>query len=136
MLCNRHPQRLTLTTWTQWYPFLFWCLHSPISYFNLASRSPPPGFDHKTATHLISYSISYVQLLDVGIGTDTNVTNPWVELTLENRLGRRGCLRAYKHMVKLILNPCRTLKIITRELYTNHVLLPQAMKDHTKTTAV
>ena len=35
--------------------------------------------------------------------------NQWVELTLENRLVRGGCLRAYKHMVKLTLNPCRTL---------------------------
>ena len=38
-----------------------------------------------------------------------NVTNPWVELTLENRLTRGGCSRAYKHMVKLILNPYGTL---------------------------
>ena len=38
------------------------------------------------------------------------VANPWVELTLENLLARGGYLRAYKHMVKLILNPCRTLE--------------------------
>ena len=38
-----------------------------------------------------------------------NVTNSWVELTLENWLVRRGCPRAYKHMVKLILNPWGTL---------------------------
>ena len=39
----------------------------------------------------------------------TNVINPWVELALENRLARGGCPRAYKHMVKLILNPFGTL---------------------------
>ena len=39
-----------------------------------------------------------------------NVANPWVELTLENLLARGGYLRAYKHMVKLILNPCGTLE--------------------------
>ena len=33
------------------------------------------------------------------------VTEPWIELTFEKRL-ERGCLRAYKHMVKLKLNPC------------------------------
>ena len=33
------------------------------------------------------------------------VTEQWVELTFENRL-EGGCLRAYKHMVKLTLNPC------------------------------
>ena len=38
-----------------------------------------------------------------------NVINPWVELALENRLAREGCPRAYKHMVKLILNPFGTL---------------------------
>ena len=37
------------------------------------------------------------------------VTNTWVELTIENRLVRGGCPKAYKHMVKLILNPCGTL---------------------------
>ena len=39
------------------------------------------------------------------------VTNPWVEveLTLENRLIRGGCLRAYKHMIKFTLNQCGTL---------------------------
>jgi len=39
-----------------------------------------------------------------------NVTNSWVELTLENWLARGGCPKAYKHMVKLILNPCGTLE--------------------------
>ena len=39
-----------------------------------------------------------------------NVKNPWVELTLENRLARGGCPRAYKCMVKLTLNPCGTLR--------------------------
>ena len=38
-----------------------------------------------------------------------SVTNSWVELTIENRLVRVGCPRAYKHMVRLILNPCGTL---------------------------
>ena len=37
------------------------------------------------------------------------VRNPWIELTLENKLARRGCPRAYKHKIKLILNPCGTL---------------------------
>jgi len=39
-----------------------------------------------------------------------NVTNPWVELTLENRLARGSCLRSYKHIIKLILNLCGTLR--------------------------
>ena len=38
-----------------------------------------------------------------------NVTNSWVELTIENQLAMAGCPRVYKHMVKLILNPCETL---------------------------
>ena len=38
-----------------------------------------------------------------------NVTSPGIELTLENRLARGGCPRAYKHMVKLILNLCEIL---------------------------
>ena len=37
------------------------------------------------------------------------VTNSWVKLTLENQLARGGCTRAYKHMIKFILNPCGTL---------------------------
>ena len=37
------------------------------------------------------------------------VRNSWVELTLENWLVRGGYLRAYKHMVKLILNSYGTL---------------------------
>ena len=37
------------------------------------------------------------------------VKNLWVELTLENWLARGGCPRAYKHMVKIIFNPRRTL---------------------------
>ena len=37
------------------------------------------------------------------------VTNPWAELTLENQLARGWCPRTYKHIIKLILNPCRTL---------------------------
>ena len=37
------------------------------------------------------------------------VTNLCIELTLENWLVRRGCPKAYKHMVKLILNSCVTL---------------------------
>ena len=38
-----------------------------------------------------------------------NVANPWVELTLENRLARGGCPRTYKHMIKLTFNQCGTL---------------------------
>ena len=38
------------------------------------------------------------------------VTNLWVELTLENRLARRGYPRGYKHMIKFILNVCETLE--------------------------
>ena len=37
------------------------------------------------------------------------VTNSWVELILENWHTRRGCPRAYKHMINFILNPCGTL---------------------------
>ena len=37
-----------------------------------------------------------------------NVRNPWIELTLKNRHARGGYSRAYKHMVKLILNSCGT----------------------------
>ena len=40
----------------------------------------------------------------------TFVRNPWAELILENWLARRGCLRAYKHMVKVTLNQCGTLE--------------------------
>ena len=29
-----------------------------------------------------------------------NVTNPWVELIIENWLANEGCARAYKHMIK------------------------------------
>jgi len=36
-------------------------------------------------------------------------TIPWVVLTLENWLARRGCLGAYILMVKRTLNPCGTL---------------------------
>ena len=36
------------------------------------------------------------------------ITKPWVKLTFEKRL-KGGRLRAYKHMVKLTLNPCETL---------------------------
>ena len=34
--------------------------------------------------------------------------NTWVKLTIENQL-KRGCLRAYNHMVKLTFNPCGIL---------------------------
>ena len=34
-----------------------------------------------------------------------NVSNPWVELTIENRLAKRGYPRVYKHMVNLTPNP-------------------------------
>ena len=40
---------------------------------------------------------------------DEFVTKPCVELTLEDRLARGGCPRAYKHMVRLILNLYGTL---------------------------
>jgi len=32
---------------------------------------PPPESDQKAATHLISYSMSYTQLLGVVVGSDT-----------------------------------------------------------------
>ena len=38
-----------------------------------------------------------------------NVRNSWLELILKNRLAKGGCLRAYKYMVKLILNSCKIL---------------------------
>ena len=38
-----------------------------------------------------------------------DVRNSWLELILENQLARGGCLRAYKHIVELILNPYGTL---------------------------
>ena len=37
------------------------------------------------------------------------VTNSWVELTFENQLVREWRPRAYKHMIKLILNLYETL---------------------------
>ena len=85
-------------------------LISSISYFNLVSRSPPWGFDHKVAAHLIPYLMSYTQLLGWWLLLIPNVTNPWVKLTLENQLAREGCQRAYKDTVKPLLNPCGTLK--------------------------
>ena len=50
---------------------LFWQLHSPIDYFNIASRSPLSRSNHKATSHLIPYSMSYDRLLDVIVGTDT-----------------------------------------------------------------
>ena len=35
-----------------------------------------------------------------------NVRNSWVELTLENKLTREGCLGAYIHIFKLALKQC------------------------------
>ena len=49
-----------------------------------------------------------------------NVTNSWVELTIENQLAMVGCPRVYKHMVKLILNPCETLGSYHHALQTAH----------------
>ena len=43
-----------------------------------------------------------IKLVDIEVRGD--VRNPWVELTLENWLVMGGCLRAYRHMVKLTLN--------------------------------
>ena len=40
----------------------------------------------------------------------SDVTNSWVKLTLENRLVMGGCPRTYKHMIKLTLNQCETLE--------------------------
>lgn len=37
------------------------------------------------------------------------VRNPWVELTLENRLARGGYTRVYKYIIKLRLNSFGTL---------------------------
>ena len=106
---SQRSRWLTLATLTRWKPFLFCSLHSPISYFNLASRPPPLGSNHKAATHLISYSMSYTWLLGVVVNFDTKCTNSLVELTLENRFARECCPRTYKHMVKLTLNPYGTL---------------------------
>ena len=50
---------------------LFWWLHLSISNFNLASGSLFPRFDNKTATHFITYSMSYAQLIGVVVGYDT-----------------------------------------------------------------
>ena len=69
--CGVYTRQFTLATPTLWYPFLFWWLHSPINYFNLASRSPPPGSDHKAATHLIPYLMSYARILGEVVGFDT-----------------------------------------------------------------
>ena len=56
-------------------------------------------------TYLISYSISYTRLLGVVVGSIPNVTNPWVELTIENQLTKEG-----QELIKLLLNSCRTLE--------------------------
>ena len=48
-----------------------------------------------------------IKLVDIEVRGD--VRNPWVELTLENRLVKGGYQRAYRHMVKLTLNQCETL---------------------------
>ena len=85
-------------------------LTSSISYFNIVSRSPPWGFGHKVAAHLIPYLMSYTRLLGWWLLLIPNVTNPWVKLTLENQLVREGCQRAYKDTIKPLLNPCGTLK--------------------------
>lgn len=42
-------------------------------------------------------------------GSNKNGTNPWIELTLENWLARKGSPRAYILMVKLVLKPHGTL---------------------------
>ena len=43
---------------------------------SLASRLPPLRSDHKTTTHLIPYSIGYVRLLDMMVGSDTKCYKP------------------------------------------------------------
>ena len=53
--------------------------------------------------------MSYTYYSGVVVALIPNVTNPWVKLTLENRLAKGGYPRAYKHIVKLIFNPCGTL---------------------------
>ena len=53
--------------------FSFWRFHSPISYLNLASRSPYLKFDHKPTTHLILYLMSEVRLLSVLVGSNTKL---------------------------------------------------------------
>ena len=42
-----------------------------LSYFNLAFRLPLSRSDHKTATHLIPYSMSYTRLIGVMVSSDT-----------------------------------------------------------------
>ena len=54
--------------------------------------------------------MSYIRLLDMAIGSNTKIANPWVKLILENQFVRRGCPKAYKHMIQFILNPCGTLE--------------------------
>ena len=53
--------------------FFYYKLHfgSRMCNFNPTSRSPLLGFDHKAATHLIPYSMSYTQLIAVMVGSDT-----------------------------------------------------------------
>ena len=49
--------------------------------------------------------MSCIRLLRVMVGSDTKYYKPMRRTPLENRFAKRGCLRAYKYMVKLILNP-------------------------------
>ena len=44
--------------------------------FNPASKFPLPGFDHKAATHLIPYSMSYTRLIGVMVGSNTKCYKP------------------------------------------------------------
>jgi len=53
--------------------------------------------------------MSYTHYSGVVVALIPNVTNLWVKLTLKNRLAKGECPRAYKHIIKLIFNPCGTL---------------------------
>ena len=60
-----------------------------------------------------------------------DVTNSWVELTLEKGLRKRECPRTYKHMVKLTFNQCGTLaRIITY----HHAPQPTSTTTHSSDT--
>lgn len=87
--------------WLNGGSFSFWQLHSPIKYFNLASRSPPPR--STTKLQLIWFQTQCVT-------SNYNVRNLWVEVTLENRIAMGECTRAYKYIVKLTLDPYGTLE--------------------------
>ena len=102
-------QPMSMTAHSSDIAFSFWWLHSPIINFNLSFRLPI--WDPTTKPQLIwshSQWVTFDYLMWL-LALIPNVINSWVELTLKNRLARGGCPKTYKHMVKLILNPFRTL---------------------------